>query len=244
VPDEDRLARWERRTGAPLTVLGALFLAAYAVRVLRPGLSPAGHTVVSTVEYVTWAALAVDLVVRLRLAADRRRFLRTHVFDLVVLALPMIRPLRVLRVLSLLLMVHRRVTRAGRLRLSVYVGGTTALIIFVASLAVLDAERRAPGSNIHSYLDALWWTMTTVSTVGYGDHFPVTVEGRLLAMGLMVVGIGLLGFVTGSLASWFIDQFSELQESEEETREGVADLVAEVRALRAEIAALRADRAA
>jgi len=244
VPEDDRVIAWERRTGALLTALGALFLAAYAVRVLRPDISSTGHRAIAAVEYVTWAALAIDLAVRLRLTNDRSRFLRTHVFDLVVLAVPMIRPLRVLRVLSVLLMVHRRVTRTGRLRLSVYVGGTTALIIFVASLAVLDAERRAPGSNIQSYLDALWWTMTTVSTVGYGDHYPVTIEGRLLAMGLMVGGIGLLGFVTGSLASWFIDQFGELQESDEETREDLADLITEVRALRAEVAALRADRAA
>jgi voltage-gated potassium channel len=222
-----------------LTFSGALFLLAYAVRILKPDLSRAGHRTVEIIELVTWAALLVDITVRLVLSTDRRRFLRTHVFDLIVLALPAARPLRVLRLVSILTIVHRRVTAATRLRLSVYVGGTTALLMFVASLAVLDAERHNPKANITTYFESLWWTVCTVSTVGYGDHYPITVEGRVIAVGLMIGGIGLLGFVTGSLASWFTDRFSEIQATEAETRDEVADLLIEVRALRAEIAELK-----
>jgi voltage-gated potassium channel len=237
--DGDRLRSWERRTSAVLTVFGALFLAAYAIRILSPGLPRTGHLAVEAVELVTWAALGIDVTVRLWLTKDRKRFLRTHIFDLIVLALPLARPLRVLRLVSILTIVHRRITAGTRLRLSVYVGGTTALLVFVASLAVLDAERHAPRANIHTYFDSLWWTICTVSTVGYGDHYPTTAEGRIIAVGLMVGGIGLLGFVTGSLASWFIDRFSDLQSTEEETRDELVELISEVRGLRAEIAALR-----
>jgi voltage-gated potassium channel len=239
-----RLRTWERRTAGPLTALGVLFLAAYAVPILLPHLSPGWREFADVVEFVAWAALAGDMVVRLRLAADRRRFLRTHLFDLLVLALPLLRPLRTLRLVAILLVMHRRTVSATRLKLSTYVGGTAALLVFVTSLSVLDVERRNPHGNITTFLDAVWWTMTTLSTVGYGDHYPVTVEGRVMAMILMVCGVGLLGFITGSLASWFIDRFSDLEQHEEETREDVADILVEVREIRAELAAVRVELAA
>jgi voltage-gated potassium channel len=240
---EARLRAWERRTGGSLTVLGVLFLVAYAVPILAPDLPRTWHVLAEAAEIITWIVLGVDFVIRVRLAADRRRFLRTHVFDLIVLALPLLRPLRALRLVAIVLVVHRRAASATRLRLSTYVGGTALLLVFVASLAVLDAERRSPDANIGSYFDALWWTMTTLSTVGYGDHYPTTVEGRVMAMVLMVCGVGLLGFITGSLASWFIDRFSDLERHEAETRDDVADLLTEVRGLRTELGFVRAELA-
>jgi voltage-gated potassium channel len=78
-----------------------------------------------------------------------------------------------------------------------------------------------------------------VTTVGYGDRFPTTAEGRLVAVGLMVTGIALLGVVTAALASWFVEKVAEVQASEQRTESEVATLVDEVRALRAEVAALR-----
>ncbi|GAA1026302.1 potassium channel family protein [Virgisporangium ochraceum] len=240
---EARLRAWERRTGGALTVLGVLFLTAYAVPILSPGLPHTWHVAAEAAENVTWTALGADFAVRFRLAARRRRFLRTHLFDLIVLALPVLRPLRALRLVAIVLVMHRRAVSATRLRLSTYVGGTALLLVFVASLAVLDAERRSPDANIRSYFDAVWWTMTTLSTVGYGDRYPTTAEGRVMAMVLMVCGVGLLGFITGSLASWFIDRFSDLEQKETETRDDVADLLTEVRKLRTELGTVRAELA-
>ncbi len=77
--------------------------------------------------------------------------------------------------------------------------------------------------------DALWWSVTTVATVGYGDRFPTTTEGRLVAAGLMVAGIGLLAVVTAALASWFVDRIGR---AEEQTRGNIAELAEEVRGLR------------
>jgi voltage-gated potassium channel len=87
--------------------------------------------------------------------------------------------------------------------------------------------------------DALWWAATTVTTVGYGDRFPTTTEGRIVSGGLMMSGIALLGVVTASLASWFVEKVGEVQAAGARTDEEVADLVAEVRALREEVAAQR-----
>lgn len=90
------------------------------------------------------------------------------------------------------------------LRVVVYVAGTVAPVGFVAAVAVLDAERDAWDASITTFGDALWWTVTTITTVGCGDRYPVTTEGRIVAGALMVGGIALLGVVTASIASWFV----------------------------------------
>lgn len=106
-------------------------------------------------------------------------------------------------------------------------------IIFCASLAVLDAERGRPGAIIVSFGDAVWWAVTTVTTVGYGDLYPVTTEGRLIAVGLMVAGIALIGVVTASVATWLIDRVRQVEAASQ------AATAADVHALRAEVLALR-----
>ena len=83
------------------------------------------------------------------------------------------------------------------------------MALMLGSIAVLDAEQDAEGANITTYGDALWWAMTTVTTVGYGDHFPVTFEGRLIAAVLMLVGIALVGVVTAALAAWLVESISD-----------------------------------
>jgi hypothetical protein len=80
------------------------------------------------------------------------------------------------------------------------------------ALAVLDAERGKPGANITTFGDAIWWAMTTITTVGYGDRYRTTAIGRLAAAGLMIGGIALLGVVTATLASWLIEQVAETED--------------------------------
>ncbi|TDC85183.1 two pore domain potassium channel family protein [Micromonospora sp. KC606] len=234
VPREqgNRGETWERRTAVPLTALAVAFLVAYAAPILRPDLAPGWRQLCEVTAIVVWLLFWVDIVVRLRLAADRRRFLREHLFDLVVLALPVLRPLRALRLVMVVLAINRRTETWARGRLAVYVAATTALLVLVSALAVLDAERSAPQANITSFVDALWWATVTITTVGYGDHYPVTAGGRFVALGLMIGGIGLIGFVTGSLATWIVERVSAGGRPSAVTGEDVA-------ALRAEIAALR-----
>ncbi|NGM12490.1 potassium channel family protein [Verrucosispora sioxanthis] len=232
-PQTDRLEAWERVSAAPLTVLSVVFLVVYAVPILDPDLSPQWRAACAATTVVVWALFWVDILVRLRLATDRRRFLREHLFDLVVLTLPMLRPLRAVRLVMVVLTINRRTEVWARGRLAVYVAATTALLVLVSALAVLDAERFAPDANITAFDDALWWSTVTITTVGYGDFYPVTTAGRFVALGLMIGGIGLIGFVTGSLATWIVDRVSA---SADKPAEVTGDDVA---ALRAEIAALR-----
>ena len=229
----DRAAGWEHRTAGPLTVLSLVFLGAYAAPILRPDL-PAGWQRVSVAATtLIWLLFWLDFLARLALAVDRRRFLRRNLFDLLVLLLPVLRPLRAVRVVTAVLMLSRRTETWARGRLAIYVSATTVLLVVVAALAVLDAERRAVQASITSFSDALWWAAVTITTVGYGDYYPVTTTGRFVAVGLMIGGIGLIGFVTGSLATWIVERVSPAGRPKQATEEDVA-------ALRAEIAALRA----
>lgn len=83
------------------------------------------------------------------------------------------------------------------------------LLIYAASLALLEAERSQPNSNIKNFGDAVWSSIETVTTVGYGDAAPVTGRGRLIAVALMIGGISLVGVVTATLASWIVQRVAE-----------------------------------
>lgn len=237
---EARRERWDQSTEWPLTIGAMLFLAAYAWPILKPDLDPALVNLCQAVTWVTWLLFAIDYLTRLTLSVDRPVFIRRNLLDLAVVVLPILRPLRMLRLLTAINVLNRHAGQSLRGRVAVYVGGSTALVIFVAALAALEAERADPDANIVSFGEAVWWAMTTVTTVGYGDRFPVTGTGRLVAGGLMVAGIALLGIVTASLASWLIDRIRQVEdESEAATRRDVAGLASEVRALRAEISRMR-----
>jgi voltage-gated potassium channel len=238
INDESCRQRWEDRAEWPLTWAALLFLAAYAVPILRPDLVSPWPTVCQLVTWATWGLFVVDYLVRLALSRDRVAFVRGNLFDLAVVALPLLRPLRLLRLVTLLAVLNRNVGGSMRGRVAVYVAGATSLILFIASLAALDAERGAKGATITTFGDAAWWAFTTVTTVGYGDFRPVTGQGRFIAGGLMLAGIALLGIVTASLASWLIDKVREVEEhTQAATRADLAALTPEIRALREELGA-------
>jgi voltage-gated potassium channel len=240
---DDRLQRWERKTAAVLTGCAVLFIAVYAVPIVRPDLPRVWLQVCAAAGLAIWALFGVDYLIRLSLSSDRRRFVRTHLFDLIVLVLPVLRPLRMLRLVTAILVLNRRAEAWTRGRLALYVGSTTVLLVVVSALAILDAERGSKDGTITSYSDALWWAVVTITTVGYGDFYPTTVTGRMVAAGLMVGGIGLIGFVTGSLASWIVDRISTTERATEATKADVAAVLQEIGNLRAEVADLRGDRA-
>lgn len=200
-----RVERWERNSEIPLLLLAVAFLVAYAWPILDPRLDPGIETFLGAVSWTVWAAFAVDFAIRLALAEDRRRYALRHWYDVLLLVLPMLRPLRLLRVLVFARILGRSIQRNLAGQVTVYVGGTALASLFLGALAVLDAERGSPDANITTFGDALWWAMTTVTTVGYGDLYPVTAQGRLIAAPLMIIGIALVGSVTAAIATWFVE---------------------------------------
>lgn len=232
--NEARLRRWERGSEWPLAALALAFLLVYAWPILDPGLDPDLRRICSVTMWLIWAAFAFDYTARLVLAKDRSRFVRQNVIDLAVIALPMLRPLRMLRLILLLKAFNRAGASGLRGRVGTYLAGGVLVLGVVAALAVLDAERSDERANITTFGDALWWAITTMTTVGYGDQYPVTTTGRIVAAGLMLGGIALLGTVTALLASWLAERVAL------EAEEATEPLVAEIRALRRELEALQA----
>jgi voltage-gated potassium channel len=237
---QPRLERWERASEWPLTAAALVFLVAYAWPILNPDLDAGTVDALRAITWTAWALFVVDYAVRLALATDRGRFFVRNLVDLLVVALPLLRPLRLLRLLTLLHVLNRHVAGSLRGRVATYVVGATAVVLFIASLAILDVERGTPGGNISTFGDALWWSATTVTTVGYGDQFPVTAAGRVVAIVLMLCGIALIGIVTATFASWLLEKVQQIEESgQAATRQDVANLTREVAQLRAEMAAAR-----
>jgi voltage-gated potassium channel len=231
---EARRLRWEARAEWPLTAAALLFLVAYAWPILEPDLPRSSVTVLRGITWATWALFALDYVARLALSTRRGLFIRQNLFDLIVVVLPLLRPLRLLRLVTLLTVLNRRAGTSLRGRVMTYAVGGTVLIVFVGALAVLDAERSSDEANITRFGDAAWWAIATITTVGYGDHFPVTLTGRAVATGLMLAGFALLGTITAAFASWLVQAVSEAAE-ESATRRDVEGLTAEVAALRQEL---------
>ena len=217
-----RIERWESRAEVPLMLLAVAFLVAYAWPVVDPGLDRDVEHYFSLVSWTVWAAFAVDFGVRLALVDDRRRYALKHWYDVVLIVVPLLRPLRLLRLVALIRILNR--SAAGSLlgRASTYAVGSAVLAVGLGAVAVLDAEQDAPGARITTIGDALWWAAVTVTTVGYGDYYPVTTPGRLIAVVLMVVGIGLVGVVTASVAAWLVRAVEDEEEDEEQDQREAA----------------------
>jgi voltage-gated potassium channel len=177
----------------------------------------------------------LDFAIRFRVAPRKLQFMKWGWIDLIA-SIPAIdalrwgRVLRIVRILRLLSTYHSLRDFLRALTVSKSSAGVAAvfviafLVVSFGSLGVLLAESRAEGGNIRTAEDAVWWSMTTITTVGYGDRFPVTDVGRLIASVLMVVGIGLFGTLSGAAAGFFLGGKPEEPEDVRQRREILAKI--------------------
>ncbi|MFF8377638.1 potassium channel family protein [Streptomyces sp. NPDC015661] len=201
--------RWDRWMETPLTVTSLVFLATYAVRILGHDLPGFARDLCLALTYASWTVFLVDYVVRVRLSGlGLLRFVRHHLLDTVVVILPLLRPLRVVSVYDRVQRRHDKPRLTLYARVMAYAGMTASLLGFAGALTVYAYEHDAPGATILTFGDSVWWACATLATVGYGDVTPVTPMGRLVAVGMMGVGLALLGAVTGSFSSWLIQAFT------------------------------------
>lgn len=206
--DDTRKDRWEQRTELPLAFASLAFLASYAVRVLAPGLTDPLQDLALAVLLASWALFAVNYAVLWRLSGQGLGFVRRHPLDALVVILPLLRPIRVVKVYEAVQRRQGKPRLALHARVIWYSGIATVLLGFAGALAVYQQERGAPGASMKTFGDALWWTCATLTTVGYGDIVPVTPTGRSIAVGMMAIGLALLGAVTGTFASWLLQVFA------------------------------------
>jgi voltage-gated potassium channel len=214
--------RWAQRTDQPLLGLALLFLLVLAAPILDPTLPGYVDTLLTVANVAIWALFAGDYAMRLWLVHDRRRYIRAHLPDLAAALFPALRPLRLLRLFSIGHMLAQRARGGLAGEAAKLVTATSTLVIFIGGVAVLDVERGAEGANIIEPADAFWWALTTMTTVGYGDRFPVTGAGRVIGAGVMLLGIALLGVLTAAIAAWFI---REINSKDEENLEPVEDRI-------------------
>lgn len=208
-----RFDAYANRADPIMLVLALVFLVFWSITSIGVDLPPQLVSVLHNLNRGIWVVFAVDLIVRIVIAQRRWRFLWTHPADVLAVAVPMLRPLKILTVFT---SGSRLVTSRGALRTGQAVIVSAVLLIYIGAVAILNAERGAEGAQIVDFGDALWWALVTVTTVGYGDFAPVTSEGRGIAAALMVIGIALLGIVTASVAAWFVQLTTADKDQREE----------------------------
>jgi voltage-gated potassium channel len=237
--DETNARQWERRFEIPMLVAAAFVIPSMLLE--QPGVDQPWYGVGVALNWLVWTAFAVELVVSLAVAPNRWRYLLRHPIDAVIVVLTppfltsavngvrLLRLTRVARLLRLAPLV-RWVFRSGGLRYAA---------IFAGLVLLASAEAFSVIENT-SYFEGLYWAMTTITTVGYGDVLPKTAEAKAMAMVVMLVGIGFFAALAGALANSFIEgRTEEIVEAERAALTADEALLAKVDELAAQLEELR-----
>ena len=187
-----------------LTALAVVYLAAFSYPAFVHPVPQQVQNILDSIQWVVYGVFAIDVVVGLAVSKNRKLYLRTHPLEVLSVALPVLRPLRLLRLITVGSLVIQRVAVGRQFAILVKVFLFSVLVAYIAAVQITIVERQIEGSNIKSFGDGLWWALTTVTTVGYGDRYPTSTEGRAIAFALMLVGISLMGVITASVAAWFV----------------------------------------
>jgi voltage-gated potassium channel len=213
VPSIEKRTRWEHATSPTLLVLGIGFIVAYSVYVLWVQMPDQLAVIVWTVLAVSWAALVVDYLVRLLLTprGERGHFVGHNLIDLLSVLVPLFRALRVVDLLRGIPYFAKASGNAVRARLITFAAVYALLFTYFIALGTLSAERDAPGATITTFGDALWWACVTITSVGYGDTYPITLQGRILGTLLMFGGLAIIGAATAVIVSYLNEKIAPLR---------------------------------
>ena len=230
---EKNLAAWEDRSSRPMFVASVLYLLAFAAPIMSTRIQEPYDGYLNIIQMILWGLFAADYCIRLYLAPRRLYFITHNLMNLAIVLLP------AWRIVSFLAMIHltanRQYKRLSELGMKLF--GYTAIFIIMFALAIYSVESSEPGAMIRDLPTAYWWTFTTLATVGYGDVYPITGIGRVIAVIVMLYGVGMVAVATGALASWIIEKIGGREEQEyPATKADVDDLRQEISELRALLA--------
>lgn len=218
----------EHATRYPVAIAGLAWLVVAIVVASDHADSTASGTL-TTVLFVIWALVIAEYCVRLAIVPDRRGYLRRRWIEPVTLVVPVLALTHVTGVERASIVVSEmtlRVTSVMRHHSLFRVLVGAIVIVLAGAWVVMIDEAHHANANIHGYGDAVWWAFVTVTTVGYGDKYPVTTDGRVVAVLLMLVGIGLIGTLTATVASFFVKEHTDT--SQEKTHQGHLMLAAKI----------------
>ena len=221
----ERAERWERRFEIPVLVAALLVIPVIAIE--QSEAREPWRTLASALNWLIWLVFAAELVVMLAVVPNRWAWLRRHPLDvaIVVLTPPFVpASLQVARVLRLLRLL--RVVRAVRIARRLFSLEGVRYGAVLAVMVALGGGATFAAVEGKSTWEGVYWAVTTMTTVGYGDITPKTDSGRVIAMGVMVVGIGFLSLVIGAVAERFLA--TEVAEVEEEVAGAEADVLREL----------------
>ena len=230
---EKNLAAWEERSSRPMFVASVLYLLAFAAPIMSTRIQEPYDGYLNIIQMILWGLFAADYCIRLYLAPRRLYFITHNLMNLAIVLLP------AWRIVSFLAMIHLTANRQYKRlsELAVKLFGYTAIFIIMFALAIYSVESSEPGAMIRDLPTAYWWTFTTLATVGYGDVYPITGIGRVIAVVVMLYGVGMVAVATGALASWIIEKIGGREEQEyPATKADVDDLRQEISELRALLA--------
>ncbi|MCP9495638.1 MAG: ion transporter [Pyrinomonadaceae bacterium MAG19_C2-C3] len=234
----------------PMLILGFVWLALLIFEFIW-----GESTWLTTISTVIQIIFVVDFAIKLLLAPDKTDYLKANWLTAIALLVPALRVFRIFRVVRLLR--AARVARGLRLlrvvsslnrgmralgntmsrRGAAYVVALTVIVTFAGAAGMYAFENNVADSPIKSYGEALWWTAMTMTTMG-SDYFPNTVEGRVLCFLLAVYAFAVFGYVTATLATFFVGRDAASEEAEVVGAEDIKRLQSEIILLRAEIGVL------
>jgi len=218
-----RLATWRRWTDLPLLFIAVGSLPLLLLEIVSDRLSDADQNFLTAVNVLVFIAFAIDYVVELAVTDNRAEYVRTQWASLLIVIsqflalLPALgflgilrgaRALRIVGTLSRVIGIGAASKEHGRKffkeKAASVAFGISGLTLITSAVAFTIAEDVGEGRRVGSFFDALWWSASTITTVGYGDIYPVTVAGKIIAVFTMVVGVSTLAVVTARIAQFLV----------------------------------------
>ena len=194
---------WETHLEIPTIFVAFLFLASLVI----PSAYSFDSTIKSTftnLELFLWSLFTLEYIVRVAVSGDRWYFIKRHPIDLLVIIIPFAQGLRILRIIALTAYFVRKARNLFITKNILFLISMAPLMLTISGVLMYEAESKAKGTTIKTFWDSLWWAVATMSTVGYGDKYPVTSAGKVIATLTIIVGVSLLGMLTAEIAVIFI----------------------------------------